>query len=81
MVLSDLGEDRMDFLPRKACLYHEHVQQQFSRLALITHIMVHPSLGQVLIRQGWEASLPDMELNKFMRVASAHRPILKTNNT
>ena len=46
-----------------------------------THIMVHPSLGQVLIRQGWEASLPDVELNKFVKVASAPRPIPKANNT
>ena len=46
-----------------------------------THIMVHPSLGQVLIRQGWEASLPDMGLNKFVRVASPPRPIPKANNT
>ena len=81
MVLSDLGEDRMDFLPRKACLYHEHVQQQFSRLALITHAMVHSSLGQVHIRQGWEVSLPDVGLNKFVRVALAPRPIPKVNNT
>ena len=33
--------------------------------------MVHSSLGQVFIRQRWEASLPDMGLNKFVRVASA----------
>ena len=38
---------------------------------MITHTMVHPSLGQVLIKQGWKASLPDMRLNKFVRVASA----------
>ena len=47
----------------------------------ITHIMIHHSLGQVLIRQGWEASLPDVGLNKFVRVASAPRPIPKANNT
>ena len=43
--------------------------------------MVHHSLGQVLIRQGWEASLLDVGLNKFVRVASAPRSILKANNT
>ena len=47
----------------------------------ITHTMVHHSLGQVLIRQGWEASLLDVGLNKFVRVASAPRPISKANNT
>ena len=43
--------------------------------------MVHPSLGQVLIRQGCEASLPNVGLNKFVRVAFAPPPILKANNT
>ena len=42
--------------------------------------MVYSSLGQVLIRQRWEASLLDVGLNKFVRVASAPRPILKANN-
>ena len=48
---------------------------------MITHTMVHPSLGQVLIRQGGEASLPNVGLNKFVRVASASQLIPKTNNT
>ena len=43
--------------------------------------MIYPSLGQVLIRQGWEAFLLDMRLNKFVRVASIPRPIPKVNNT
>ena len=47
----------------------------------ITHIMIYHSLGQVLIRQGWEASFPDVGLNKFVKVASAPRPIPKANNT
>ena len=52
------------------------------RLAyMIIHIMVYPSLDQVLIRQRWEASLPDVGWNKFVRMASASRPIPKVNNT
>ena len=35
----------------------------------------------MLIRQGWETSLPDVGLNKFVRVVSAPRPIPKANNT
>ena len=35
----------------------------------------------MLIRQGWEAFLPDMGLNKFVRVTSAPRPIPKANYT
>ena len=49
---------------------------------MITHTMVHPSLGQRLIKQGWKASLPDVRLSKFMRVG--RRSILthpKVNNT
>ena len=34
----------------------------------ITHTMVHSSLGQVLIRQGWKASLPDVGLSKTLRI-------------
>ena len=41
---------------------------EFANLNLITHTTVHPSLGQRLIRQGWEASVPDVGLSKFMRV-------------
>jgi len=54
---------------------------QFLRLAHITHTMVHHFLGQVLKRQGWEASLPDVGINKFVRVTSAPQPIAKANNT
>ena len=43
--------------------------------------MVHHSLGQVRIRQGWKASLPDMGLNKFVRVTSAPQPIPKADNS
>ena len=48
----------------------------------ITHTTVHPSLGQRFIRQGWEASLLDVGLNKFVQVGC--RSILahpKANNT
>ena len=48
---------------------------------LFNSTMVHPPLGQVLIRQRWKASLPDVELNKFVRVASTPWPIPKANNT
>ena len=53
---------------------------QFLRLAHITHTIAHYSLGQVLIRQGWDTSLPNVGLNKFTRVASTPRPIPKANN-
>ena len=43
--------------------------------------MVHHSLGQVLIRQEWKAFLPNMGLNKFVRVTSAPRPIPKADNS
>ena len=43
--------------------------------------MIHHSLAQVLIRQEWKASLPDMGLNKFVRVTSAPRPIPKADNS
>ena len=48
---------------------------------MITHTMVHLFLGQVLIRQGYEASLPVVRLNKFVRVVSIPQPIPKANNT
>ena len=52
------------------------------RLAHITHTMIHPSLSQVLIRQGWEASLPDVELNKSMQVGARVDPAYpKADNT
>ena len=53
----------------------------FETCSVITHTIIYPSLGQVLIRQGWEASLPIVGLNKFVRMASAPQPILKANNT
>ena len=40
-----------------------------------------PFLRPMLIRQGWKASLLDVGLNKFVRVASTLRPIPKSNNT
>ena len=54
---------------------------KFLRLAHIRHTMLHPSLGQVLIRQGWKASLPDVGLNKSIRMTSAPQPIPKADNT
>ena len=33
--------------------------------------MIYPSLGQVLIRQGWEASLPNVGLSKTLRIRPA----------
>ena len=53
----------------------------YHSVCVITHTMIYPSLGQVLIRQGWEEFLLDMRLNKFVRVASIPRPIPKANNT
>ena len=47
-----------------------------------THTTVYPSLGQRLIRQGWEVSLPNVGLSKFVWVE--HKSILthpKANNT
>ena len=47
-----------------------------------THTTVHPSLDQRLIRQGWEASLSDVGLSKFVQVG--RKSILahpKVNNT
>ena len=44
--------------------------------------LVHPSLDSMLIRQGWEASLSDVGLSKFMR--EGRRSILaypRANNT
>ena len=46
----------------------------------IKQIKLAHHLGQVLIRQGCEVLLPDVELNKFVRVASAPQPIRKANN-
>ena len=39
--------------------------------------LVHPFLDTMLIRQGWEASFPDVGLNKFVRVESALCPLPK----
>ena len=47
----------------------------------MTHTMVHLSLGQVLIRQGCEASLPNVGLNKFVRVALTPQSIPKADNS
>ena len=41
---------------------------------VITHTMVHPSLSQVLIRQGWEASFIDVGLSKSVRVGARVDP-------
>ena len=47
-----------------------------------SYTMVHPYLGQVLIRQGWEASLPDMELSKTLRIRPApHAANSEEDNT
>ena len=47
-----------------------------------SYTMVHPYLGQVLIRQGWEASLPDMELSKTLRIKLApHAANSEEDNT
>ena len=65
----------------KECIVHA-MQCAVLRLAyMIIHIIVYLSLDQVLIRQRWEASLPDVGWNKFVRVASAPRSIPKVNNT
>ena len=57
------------------------IRERFVPLTKITYTMVHPSLGQVLIRQGWEVSFPNVGLNKFVSVASTPWPIPKANNT
>ena len=44
--------------------------------------MVHHSLGQVLIRQGWEASLLDVGLSKSVQVgARVNLAYPKVDNT
>ena len=65
----------------KECTVHASRCANLILAHMITHTMIHPSLGQVLIRQGWKASLLDVRLNKFVRVASAPWPIPKANNT
>ena len=58
------------------------MRMQFLRLTHITHTMVHHSLGQVLIKQGWEASLPDVGLSKSVRVGARVDPAHpKVDNT
>ena len=76
------GEKKKTILTKSIIIQGEKTFSiQFLILALITHTMVHHSLSQVLIRQEWEASLPNVGLNKFVRVASIPRPIPKANNT
>ena len=41
---------------------------------VITHTTVHPSLGQELIRSGWEASLFDVGLSKSLQVGARVDP-------
>ena len=48
---------------------------------IMTHTMVQLSLGQVLIRQGCEASLPNVGLNKSVRVALTPQSIPKADNS
>ena len=58
------------------------MRAQFFRLAHITHTMVHPFLGQVLIRQEWEVSIPDVGLNKTLRIRPTPRAAnSKADNT
>ena len=68
-------------MPNPQGFAQSHIGVQFLRLAHIIHTIVHHFLSQVLVRQGWEASLSDVRLNKFVRVVSAPRPIPKANNT
>ena len=49
---------------------------------MITYTMVHPSLGQVLIRQGCEVSFLDVGLSKSVQVgARVDLAYPKANNT
>ena len=58
------------------------MRMQFLRLTHITHTMVHHSLGQVLIRQGWEAFLPTVGLSKILRIRLVPRATnSEENNT
>ena len=58
------------------------MRAQFFRLAHITHTMVHHFLGQVLIRQEWEVSIPDVGLNKTLRIRPTPRAAnSKADNT
>ena len=52
------------------------MRAQFFRLAHITHTMVHPFLGQVLIMQEWEVSLPDVGSNKTLRIGLRPMPLI-----
>ena len=57
--------------------YHYYCERKLSlepqSRIVLTHTMVHPSLGQVLIRQRWEVSLPDVGLSKTLRIRPAPR--------
>ena len=58
------------------------MRAQFLRLVHITHTMVHPSFGQMLIRQGWKTSLPAIGLSISMWVGARVDPTHpKANNT
>ena len=70
-----MGKDRPTSHPHKFARSHNGKRR-------LSPLPYKPSLGQRHIRQGWEASLPDVGSSKFMRVG--RRSILahpKTNNT
>ena len=52
---------------REICL---RSQQKNCSLCEWAEIVVHSSLGQKFIRHKWKASLPDVRLSKFVKVAS-----------
>ena len=55
-------------MPNPQGFAQSHIEVQFLRLAHIIHTIVHHFLGQMLIRQRWEASLHDVGLSKSVRV-------------
>ena len=66
-------DSRLSFLPQKGAFWGLRGNPYLSpsdskRWAQLKDIMVHLSLGQVLIRQGWKASLPGVGLSKTLRI-------------
>ena len=50
-----------------AVVVHSFGSHMNLRRGKVSVVMVHSSLDQRLIRHGWEASLPDVGLSKFLR--------------
>ena len=72
----------MQFFRLAHVITHTMVMGVITIVCVLTHIMIHHSLGQVFIRQGWEASLPDVRLSKFVRMGARVDPAYpKANNT